>query len=453
VPDWQETDSVSADSPQAPLQIAQLIESLPEPRIAVDLDYRIVAANAAYRAAYATERVVGRYCYEVSHQYSAPCHEAGESCPRERALRSGLTEKTLHIHHTPRGEEHVLVELSPVKDTGGRIGYFLERMRALPTRRDPVVGQELVGEAPAFMRMLDLVARVATSETTALLLGETGTGKEIVARAIHGMSPRQGGPFVVVECTGLTETLFESEMFGHEKGSFTGANSRTAGLIEAASGGTLFLDEIGDVSPVQQVKLLRLIETGHYRRVGGVEPLRSDVRLVAATNRDLGAMVREGNFRADLFYRINAFPVLLPPLRERREDLVALSESLLKRVSPNRTLSLAPDALQAMQRYSFPGNVRELRNLLERASLLTDSDVISARHLPGEVTGDGDEPAGMRPGIDCAPAGALRPTMERLAELVEAHDGDRRSLAKKLGISERTLYRRLRESRETRADA
>jgi two-component system response regulator HydG len=201
------------------------------------------------------------------------------------------------------------------------------------------------------------------------------------------------------------------------------------------------------------VKLLRLIETGHYRRVGGVEPLRSDVRLVAATNRDLGAMVREGNFRADLFYRINAFPVLLPPLRERREDLVALSESLLKRVSPNRTLSLAPDALQAMQRYSFPGNVRELRNLLERASLLTDSDVISARHLPGEVTGDGDEPAGRRPGIDCAPAGALRPTMERLAELVEAHDGDRRSLAKKLGISERTLYRRLRESRETRADA
>ncbi len=431
-----------------PSELTSLIEALPEPRIAVGLDYRILAANRAYREAYVDgEEVEGRHCYEVSHRYEVPCHEAGESCPRQQALQSGHAEKALHVHHTPRGEEHVLVELSPIRDRQGRTKFFLEQMRTLPTARDERSAQELVGRAPAFLQMLGFVARVAPSETTALLLGETGTGKEMVARAIHAMSPRSDGPFVPVECTGLSEALFETEMFGHEKGAFTGADHRKTGLVEAAAGGTLFLDEIGDVSLPQQVKLLRLIETGRYRRVGGVEPIASDVRLLVATHRDLDAMVLEGSFRADLFYRINAFPIRLPPLRERREDIAVLAESLLERMAANKTLVLAPDALQALQLCDFPGNVRELRNALERASLLADAGVIHAEHLPCAFPAATESGAPSTRGDTLMRPVGRAPVNAELQEVLRAHRGSRKELAEKLGLSERTLYRRLKSLR------
>ena len=432
-------------SPDVPSELTSLIEALPGPRIAVDLDYRILAANTAYREAYvAGEDVVGRRCYQVSHHYDVPCHEAGESCPRQQALQSGHAEKALHLHHTPRGEEHVMVELSPIRDRQGRTKFFLEHMQTLPTTNDEASAQELVGRAPAFLQMLGFVARVAPSETTALLLGETGTGKEMVARAIHAMSPRRSGPFVPVECTGLSEALFETEMFGHEKGAFTGADNRKTGLVEAAAGGTLFLDEIGDVSLPQQVKLLRLIETRRYRRVGGVEPIASDVRLLVATHRDLDAMVHDGSFRADLFYRINAFPIRLPPLRERREDIAVLAESLLERMSANKNLVLAPDALQALQLCDFPGNVRELRNSLERASLLADSGVIHAEHLPCSLpVAKGSDTLSTNGEAVLRSAGRA-PSDAELKELLRARRGSRKELAKVLGISERTLYRRLK---------
>ena len=245
----------------------------------------------------------------------------------------------LHLHHTPRGEEHVDVELTPIIGASGKIEYFVERMLTVREASSFPAESGLVGKSPAFNRMLELVRRVAPSGTTALLLGESGTGKELVAQAIHQQSGREQGPFVVVECSGLTETLFESELFGYEKGAFTGANQRKIGLVESAAGGTLFLDEVGDIPLSLQVKLLRLLETGTFRRVGGVETLRADFRLIAATHRDLKDMVEHGSFRRDLYYRLSVFPIHLPALRERREDIALLAETLLTRLAPGRAYS------------------------------------------------------------------------------------------------------------------
>jgi transcriptional regulator with PAS, ATPase and Fis domain len=444
---WQLKAAMNRNGNDLLPELISFIDSLEEPRILTDLEYRILAANRAYRDAYAPhDSVVGRHCYEVSHHFAQPCDEAGEACPRRAAIESRRTEHVLHIHHTPRGEEHVQVELNPVRDQSGEVKYFVERMQSLPTARAVVSSEGLTGRAPRFREMLQLVSRVAPTETSVLLLGETGTGKEMVARLVHEGSRRASAPFVAVDCSGLTETLFESEMFGHEKGAFTGATSRKLGLVEAASGGTLFLDEVGDIPLAQQVKLLRLIESGTYRRVGGVTPLRADFRLVAATHRDLRRMAYQATFRSDLYYRISAYPVVVPTLRERREDILMLAASLLARLHPGRRFHIAEAARRALLAYDYPGNVRELRNIVERASLLADGDRIEPRHLPPEVIEAESAGSGSGGAPDQAPAGKALLTAERdaLAHALSRHQGNRRDLALALGLSERTLYRKLR---------
>ena len=433
---------------KAPAEVVSLIEGLPEPLIVTDLDYRIVAANRAYHRRYATtDEILGRYCYEVSHHYDAPCDEAGAdcACPRRAALLSKRSERVVHAHHTPHGVEHVKVQVSPIQDRRGRTRFFVERLRAVPTARESRTAASMVGNSPAFLEMMDLVSRVAPTNTTALLLGETGTGKELVAQSIHESSRRADRPFVVVDCSGLSESLFENELFGHEKGAFTGAATPKIGLVEAADGGTLFLDEVGDIPLAEQVKLLRLIETGTFRRVGGVEPRRTDVRLVAATHRDLPKMVEDGTFRRDLYYRISAFPVRMPSLRERHRDIPLLAAALLERIQPSRALRLSPNALEALRHYRFPGNIRELRNILERAALLADGDGIYREHLPREVASS--LPAAEAP-IE-APVNGTEPALravERMAleRALAKHGQNRKALAEALGMSERTLYRKLR---------
>ncbi|NJD30382.1 MAG: AAA family ATPase [Gammaproteobacteria bacterium] len=421
---------------KVPSELESFLEALPEPRIVIDSAYRIVAANRAYRESY-TGGVAptGRRCHEVSHGFDRPCDEAGESCPLRAARASGAVERVLHVHRTPRGDEHVEVELVPVRGASRRADLFVERMQALPSSSLADTGDGLVGRSPAFARMLALVSRVAPTDTSVLLLGETGTGKEMVARAIHEASPRAKAPFVAVDCSGLAETLFESELFGHERGAFTGALARKTGLVEAAAGGTLFLDEVGDIPLGLQVKLLRLLETGAFRRVGGIEPLHADFRLIAATHRNLVDLVRAERFRSDLYFRIAAFPVHLPPLRERRADIAPLAQTLLARLPPGHGRRLSADALERLEHHDFPGNVRELRNILERASLLADGEVIGCEHLP-----DGLCTAGRRD------ASVFEDAERRaLANALRAHAGSRRQLAAALGISERTLYRKLRE--------
>ena len=441
-------------------ELVSFLETLEAPHILCDREYRVIAANSAYRKSLGGGRsIVGRTCYEVSHHYSVPCDRAGESCPLARSLASGQRERVLHLHQTPRGEEYVNIELSPVRDASGEIAWFIERMEALPVARGVADHRGLIGRAPAFQDMLALIARVAPSEASVLLQGESGTGKELVAQAVHQASHRAERPFVVVDCSGLPDTLFESELFGHERGAFTGAVARKAGLIEAASGGTLFLDEVGDIPLGMQVKLLRLLETGTYRRVGATELRKADIRLVSATHRPLQEMVAEGRFRQDLYFRINTFPIVVPPLRERLEDLPLLAESLLERVSPKRRLVLSPAALRVLNRYAFPGNVRELRNLLERASLMCDGEVIGPEHLAAELTAA--QPAHLlaapghpqqvanRQGANTADDDLASPDFDEiqrqaLLRAVRNHHGSRGELARKLGLSERTLYRRLR---------
>ena len=421
-------------------ELISFLETHPDAQIVMDAEYRILAANAAYRRMYGGGRnVLGQHCYAISHGYTRPCDECGESCPLAVSRANGEPHRVLHLHHTPRGEEHVDVELTPIVGASGTIEYFVERMTTMRGASSLPAGSGLVGKSPAFNRMLELVRRVAPSNTAALLLGESGTGKELVAQAIHQQSGREHGPFVVVECSGLTETLFESELFGYEKGAFTGANQRKIGLVESASGGTLFLDEVGDIPLSLQVKLLRLLETGTFRRVGGVETLRTDFRLIAATHRDLKTMVERGSFRRDLYYRLSVFPIDLPALRERREDIVLLVATLLNRLAPGRAYTMNEAARALLQAYDYPGNIRELRNIIERALLMADGDTLLPDHLPPELTNGSAE--GM-PGVDAIvplEVAELRYLQWALAH----HGGDRKSLAAQLGISERTLYRKL----------
>jgi len=427
-----------------PADIVSLLDCFDDPVVLIALDYHILAANQAYRRHYATGHTTDlKHCYQVSHHYNVPCDQAGETCPMKDCLKSGHPRRVLHIHHSPRGEEHVDVSTYPIRNAQGDVHYILERIR--PSRLASVTpsGQGLVGRSPAFNRMLELMRRAAPSDTTVLLLGESGTGKELIAKALHDSSRQADRPFVPLDCSGLSETLFESELFGHEKGAFTGAHARKQGLIEAARGGTLFLDEVGDIPLVLQVKLLRLLETGTYRRVGRAEPLTADFRLVCATHRDLRQMVEEGSFRRDLYYRVSAFPIHLPALRERHGDLALLSESLLRRIAPKRSLRLDPEALACLQDYPFPGNIRELRNILERASLLSDTDLILPQHLPEDCRcNDARTPA---PPVDFSGEVLPLATLERryLQWANARHRGDKHSLAHQLGLSERTLYRKL----------
>ncbi|HEY0843889.1 MAG TPA: sigma-54-dependent Fis family transcriptional regulator [Noviherbaspirillum sp.] len=435
-------------------ELVSYLEGLPEPHILFDRQYRIIAANAAYRRQFSpTASVIGRTCYEVSHHFSAPCDQCGESCPMALTRESGRRERVLHLHHTPRGEAYVNIELVPLPDAEGVPAFFIEKMESLQVAQGLPTSEGLVGRSPAFRQMLELVSRAGPSNASVLLLGETGTGKELVARAVHEASPRANAPLVVVECASLTETLFESELFGHEKGAFTGATSAKAGLVESASGGTLFLDEVGDIPLPMQVKLLRLLESGTYRRVGSTELRHTEIRVVSATHRNLKEMVANGSFREDLYYRLSTFPIRLPALRERAEDIPLLASALLTRLAPRRQLSLSQDALRCLKAYPFPGNVRELRNVLERATLLCDGPVIGKQEIeralgfdpfPAVALQDETEDVSA-PRILPKPGQSLRELeTEALLAALREHRGSRAALAAKLGISERSLYRKMR---------
>lgn len=427
-------------------EVTSLLECFPSPVVLIDTHYQILGTNRSYHHLCATDQqVAGRKCYEVSHHYPRPCHEMGEECPMQAALVSGAPQRVLHQHHSPEGEEHVDVELSPIRNSEGVITAFLEMIHPIKSERDEEGRNRLIGRSAAFSRTLELIGRVAPSEATVLLLGESGTGKELAAHAIHRASRHAAGPFVPVDCSGLTESLFESELFGHEKGAFTGALSRKQGLVEAARGGTLFLDEVGDIPLNLQVKLLRLLETGTFRRVGSVEAQQAEFRLVCATHRDLPAMVEDGRFRRDLYYRLSTFPIELPPLSLRREDLPLLVEALLERLAPERRVHLTEQAMACLTAYRFPGNIRELRNILERALLLADGDAISCNHLPGVCPASTPAPAARAPRFDrVMPLDQLEQYYLQWA--LTSHQGDKRSLAQALGISERTLYRKLKQA-------
>ncbi len=327
---------------------------------------------------------------------------------------------------------------------------LLEENRALRAKEGekPPRIESIVGASPAMLDVYKMVARVAPTMSTVLVVGESGTGKELVARAIHTHSPRAGGPFVAVNCTALTESLLESELFGHAKGAFTGAVAAKRGIFEEAQGGTVFLDEIGDVGAKMQAQLLRVLQEGEIRRVGGAEAIKVDVRVVAATNRELEDEVKAGRFREDLYFRINVVTIRLPPLRERPSDIPLLVDHFLAKYAARERRAdagVAPAALALLSRYAWPGNVRELENVIERALALSKDGVILPSDLPGEINHAASAGA-----TAATPGGIVedRPTLAELERryielILRETGGNKKRAAEILGIDRRTLYRTL----------
>lgn len=294
----------------------------------------------------------------------------------------------------------------------------------------------------SLMKMID---RVAPSQANILVLGESGTGKELIARSIHDRSGRKNKPFIAINCGALRETLLESELFGHEKGSFTGAYNRKIGLAEAANGGTLFLDEIGELDPAIQSKLLRFIQEGEMYRVGGKDPIKVDIRLICATNRELDQEVSRGNFREDLFYRINTIVVSAPPLRRRKEDIPSLVNHFLNNSQHaylNRGRSVSEDAMKSLMKYEWPGNIRELQNVCERLQILSDGHMIMLNDVPENIR----NPETQKDAIDYDPAMTLHDLEKRYILKALAHfGGNKTQAANNLGITIKTLYNKLHE--------
>jgi two-component system response regulator HydG len=316
----------------------------------------------------------------------------------------------------------------------------------------------LLGTAPAFRAVLETLRQAAPTSATVLLTGESGTGKELAARLVHDLSPRAGRPFVPIHCAAIPESLLESELFGHERGAFTGAVARKEGRFERADGGTLFLDEVGEMSPSVQVKLLRFLQDGTLERVGGTETVRVDVRVVAATNKDLAAEVKAGRFREDLFYRLDVVSVRLPPLRDRREDVPLLAMAFLRRSAEKnekRLTGFTPAAVAALERYGWPGNVRELMHAVERGVILSRGEAVDVADLPESIRetagGAHAAPPGASPSIE-VPLGTTMDEIERLVirRTLEQTRGDKTLAAQILGIAARTIYRKLDRDEEGR---
>jgi len=362
------------------------------------------------------------------------------------------------IESVRKGAFDYLSKPCPLDELQVRIQRALEH-RALHRRASilergltpPDPGKWLIGKSPEFVGVMELTDRVALSDSTVLITGETGSGKEMVAKRLHAQSPRRNRPFVVVECAALQEDLLQSELFGHERGAFTGADRAKAGLFEVADGGTIFLDEIGEVSPPTQVKLLRVLDTSTFRHVGGTEEIKVDVRVVAATNRDLNAMVRQGHFREDLYYRLSTILLRVPPLRDRPGDVALLANHFVDLLNERFGLEkrIEGPAMALLECHDWPGNVRELLHAVERALVVCEGDEIRPEHLPVALKPGGGGPSTAPDhGATSWKEGAI-PSLE---ELEEAHirkvlatvSGHRGKAADILGISERNLYRKIK---------
>jgi DNA-binding NtrC family response regulator len=351
-----------------------------------------------------------------------------------RAIRSGAFDYV--AKPCPLDELEVRIQRALERHALSRRATLLERGLTPPD-----LGRAFIGQSPKFLEVVGLIDRVAPSDAAVLITGETGSGKEIAAKLLHAKSHRRDRPFVVVECAALQESLLQSELFGHERGAFTGADRAKPGLFEVAHGGTIFLDEIGEVSAATQVKLLRVLDASTFRHVGGTTEIAVDVRLLAATNRDLFDMVRQGQFREDLFYRLRTVALHLPPLRERAGDVDLLARHFVAQLNERRGCrrELTEAALEALRRHAWPGNVRELKHAIEAALVVCDGVEVRPEHLPTSLRG----------APEATPVGSLQ-TLEALERdhvrrVLDAVKGHRGQAAKILGISERNLYRKLGE--------
>ncbi|MGB5395617.1 MAG: sigma 54-interacting transcriptional regulator [Gammaproteobacteria bacterium] len=447
-----------------PESVKSLLDIYQQPFVLVDADFTIVASNKAYAGQYnqTPDDIVGRKCHQVSHNSDLPCAEVGEDCPHRRMFKSGQLEEALHIHTRPDGSKDcVEIKAHPIRGDDGEILYMGEQLRPIETE-EMLRDNDLVGRAEVFLDAVREASILANSDLPVLLCGESGVGKERFAAYIHNRSPRSEGPFITLDSCGLNETLFESELFGHEAGAFTDAQKLKKGLFELADGGTLFLDEIGEISPTIQGKLLRVLETGSFRRVGGTATLEANVRIVSATNRNLLDMVEEGTFRRDLYYRLAGHTVTLPALRDRKSDIPELMCFFMKELK--KKAAPAGDTLHLLQEYNYPGNIRELKYIVELAILKATDGYIYPEHLPDSVFQrksipqtvqverrkgvNASNPSATDPSASTSPRQVLGMEVEKVLSKLQQCRGSRRSAASELGISERKLYRIIKRCEE-----
>jgi PAS domain S-box-containing protein len=433
-----------------------ILDSITDGVFTVDSDWRITFFNRAAERITGVPRdaAVGRRCCDVFR--ASICETA---CALRQTLDSGqpVVNKIVYIVNSSGARVPISISTAVLRDAEGRMAGGVETFRdltqveALRKALDArVTCADLVGRSPAMRSVFEMVRVVAAHDVTVLIEGESGTGKELVARAIHELSPRRRKRFVAVSCGALPDTLLESELFGYRAGAFTDARRDKPGRFALAEGGTLFLDEIGDIPLAMQAKLLRVLQEREFEPLGGVEPVKANVRIVAATHRDLAALVADGRFRGDLFYRINVFRVALPPLRERREDIPLLVEHLVAKISRlyGKDLSgVSDEGLALLLEHDYPGNVRELENILEHAAVLCDGGVIQAADLPAHVRrGRRRSPvSGNATGTGAAARLTLRELETVLIEeALRHHQGNRTAAARALGVDPSTLFRRIK---------
>jgi PAS domain S-box-containing protein len=424
-----------------------ILESISDGVFTVDHEWRITSFNRAAEEITGTPRseAIGRYCWEVFRS---------NMCEGDCALRRTMKEGGSHIStstyiiNSRKKRVPISVSTAPLKNEQGEV------LGGVETFRDNTLVEELrrelsssfqqgdmVSRSPLMKKIFTVLPRIAESDSTVLIEGETGTGKEILAKALHNLSPRKDKPFVAINCGALPDTLLESELFGYKAGAFTSAVRDKPGYFAVADGGTVLLDELGETSPAFQVKLLRVIEEREFQPLGGVDKQRTDVRIIASTNRDLAELLEQGGFRQDLFYRINIVRLQLPPLRERKEDIPLLIERFIDRMNRLRgkaVTGIDNEALERLMHHDYPGNIRELENIIEHAFILCSQGKIGIRHLPTYLHAFSPPPSSLQAARDLSEEEAIREALRR-------NDYNRLAAARDLGMHKSTLFRKIRK--------
>jgi PAS domain S-box-containing protein len=426
-----------------------ILDSIVDGVFTVDENWRITSFNRAAEkiTGVSSDDAIGQRCCDVFH--AAICED---ECALREALRTGepVVCKPIYIVKADGHRIPVSISATALKDQDGNVIGGVETFRDLSVieqlrkeLQDKYTFADIVARSAAMRRILDVLPQLADSDSTVLIEGASGTGKELVARAIHDLSPRRKKRFVAINCGALPDTLLESELFGYKAGAFTDARKDKPGRFAVATGGTIFLDEVGDVSPAMQSKLLRVLQERMYEPLGSVDPVSADVRVIAASNRDLGGLVKKGGFREDLYYRVNVMRIQLPPLRDRREDIPLLVEhfvSKFNRLQQKNVAGVSEEVMAILLEYDYPGNIRELENIVEHAFVLCRGGLIEPGHLPAILRDRAQrEPSSSEGEL------TLR-SLEKMhiTEAIRRHGGNRKAAARGLGIHPSTLFRKIK---------